>query len=385
MAQPLSKASSAERLYYLDNFRTYLTALVIYHHTAVAYGGIGGWFYRSKSNPEGSSPALVYFNAINQSYFMASFFFLSGLMSSRALKRKSRYEFLRTKFIKLGIPVIVFTLFGGPAQIAISKLHKHEQLSLDILTEYWGDLHGVRGPVWYTALLLIFDTVYTFIPGLASFYSPPFLAGMILDVAGNFGMRLLFPADETFVPLDLKLGYLVQYVASYLLGIRFAAFDSPSNQPLLSEAPKQLPLPKLTPVIRIILLVGCLTSSVSLIGLLHSYPERYPFSSVFGGLNLAALSYAVLNETMGYLLGSAIFKLFAYIPLLNRSWGNVGRYSYAAFLVHPIVCVGAELWTDDWSASGVTKTALIGTISVLGSWAIGWALVRVPEVNKVLV
>jgi glucan biosynthesis protein C len=384
MAQLQPKEASTGRLYYLDNFRTYLTVLVIFHHTAVAYGGIGGWFYRSKFHPEGSSDVLISFNVINQSYFMASFFFLSGLMSSRALKRKSKCEFLRTKYVKLGIPVIVYTLFGGPAQIALSKLHKHEELSLGILTEFWESLRGICGPVWYPALLLIFDTIYALVPDSASFIAPPFLIGIFLDVAGNFGMRLLFPAGDIFVPLNLKLGYLVQYITSYLLGIRFAAFDSPSSQPLLSASPTQIPLPKLTLVTRTILLASCIISNVSLIGLLHYYPDRYPRSSVLGGLNLAALSYAFLNETTGYLLGSAILTVFKYRSLFNRSWGSVGRYSYAAFVVHPIVCVGAQLWTDDWNASGVLKTAVIGTIGALGSWAIGWALVRVPKVDMIL-
>jgi glucan biosynthesis protein C len=39
-ARPLSAAG---RLYYLDNLRVSLTALVIAHHVGQAYGPTGGW------------------------------------------------------------------------------------------------------------------------------------------------------------------------------------------------------------------------------------------------------------------------------------------------------------------------------------------------------
>ncbi|KAL5349108.1 hypothetical protein ACLOAV_005396 [Pseudogymnoascus australis] len=61
----LASQNQRERVYYLDNFRTYLTALVIYHHVAVPDGGLGSWLYSSKLYPPGSSIALSAFNALN--------------------------------------------------------------------------------------------------------------------------------------------------------------------------------------------------------------------------------------------------------------------------------------------------------------------------------
>lgn len=374
----------AERLYYLDNFRTYLTTIVIYHHTAVGYGGVGNWFYQSRYHPQGSSEALVAFNAFNQTYFMASFFFLSSLMSTRALKRKSVQQFLRSKHIKLGIPVIVYTLLGGPAQIALSRLHSHEPLGLDILVNFWKSLRGVRGPVWYTALLLIFDTINALVPNSLPFNPPQFLTGVFLDVACNVSVRLLYPVGYIFVPLNLQLGYMTQYIASYALGSKFALFDSPLSQPPLPTAPNLIPLPSLTPATRNTLLASSIMSGAAIVGLLHYYPNTYSLPSLLGGLNSGAISYAIWNESTGYLIGSSLLGLFKRSALLSRDWGSTGRYSYAAFLVHPIVCVRAQLWTDNWNASGILKTLVVGTGGVLGSWVVGWAIVRVPGVGRVL-
>jgi hypothetical protein len=54
----------------LDNLRTFLTALVILHHTAIVYGGSGEWPVRSRCFPP-ESLTLITFNAIDQTFFMA--------------------------------------------------------------------------------------------------------------------------------------------------------------------------------------------------------------------------------------------------------------------------------------------------------------------------
>ena len=38
------------RFYYLDLLRVFLTMLVFYHHSAVAFGASGGWYYIEGNN-----------------------------------------------------------------------------------------------------------------------------------------------------------------------------------------------------------------------------------------------------------------------------------------------------------------------------------------------
>jgi hypothetical protein len=52
-----------------------LTALVIYTHTCIAYGGDGSWGYRSQFHPR--SIPLIAMNALAQTFFMGGFFLLS--------------------------------------------------------------------------------------------------------------------------------------------------------------------------------------------------------------------------------------------------------------------------------------------------------------------
>jgi glucans biosynthesis protein C len=366
MDDTVPKPTPPTRFFYLDNFRSYLTAIVIYHHTALSYGGIGSWPYRSRFHKPASSPTLIAFNAINQSYFMASFFFLSGAMSSSSLDRKGRKAFWKGKWLRLGVPVLVYVLLQGP----ILRWMNGEELKLENLLAYWKGLRGVQGPVWYCALLLVFDTWFPFVPGAAlenlTHCFP--LAVFVVDIATCFLVRLLYPVGSIFVPLNLQPAYLPQYIASYLLG----AARSSASPPVLNKANK------------IILLLSSIISGISIPVLLHTYPNVYAVDSANGGTNLVALSYAIWNETTGYLLGTSILALFRTSRPLSRPWGSVGRYSYAAFLIHAVVVLGVQICSDGWNAGGILKTVVIGTAGVFGSWGVGWVLLRIPGVRTVL-
>ena len=53
--------SPAAKTYYpyLDKLRVFLTCLVIFHHTAIAFGASGGWYYKSPDLWSGWSERLM--------------------------------------------------------------------------------------------------------------------------------------------------------------------------------------------------------------------------------------------------------------------------------------------------------------------------------------
>lgn len=366
---PGSSQQLGLRLYYLDNFRTYLTALVIYHHTAIPYGGSGSASYKSSLHVADSSPALVGFNVLNQSYFMGSFFFLSGYFSGRALQRKSPGAFLKTKAIKLGVPVVMYSLFGTPIIESMMRLWKGQPLDSGLLTQYWKSLRGVRGHVWYAATLFLFDAIEAIRPYRHAPYTDRDICMNVgLDVVSSFLIRLLYPVGVFFEPLRLQPAFLPQYISAYRLG---ASLDSPPS-PYINR-----------PMFQGLLATSMASAAVGL-GLLLYSPDKYPLSSTWGGPNVASLAYCTWNETTGYLLGTVGLQIFRDSKLLNRSWGGVGKYSYAAFLVHMIVVSTLQTMTDGWNIGGIAKTALIGTAGTTGSWGVGWVLSKVPVVGQVV-
>jgi peptidoglycan/LPS O-acetylase OafA/YrhL len=70
----------------------------------------------------------------------------------------------------------------------------------------------------------------------------------------------------------------------------------------------------------------------------------------------------------GALLAGAIFSIFKSLNLLSGSWGGVGTYSYAVFLVHQVVSVRLRSSFDGWETGGVMKTASMLVSRVVGWW-----------------
>ena len=96
---------TTRRLLFADRLRTVLTVLVIAHHTAITYGGSGGWFYREVH--DGGAPlslALTLFCSINQSFFMGLFFLLAGYFSPPALVAKGLRRFVLDRLLRLRDP-----------------------------------------------------------------------------------------------------------------------------------------------------------------------------------------------------------------------------------------------------------------------------------------
>jgi fucose 4-O-acetylase-like acetyltransferase len=93
-----------DRLYFADNLRIWLITLVVLHHLAIVYTGVGAFYY---VEPPPSYPlplvVLVIFIVVNQAYFMGLLFLISGYFSPGSLERKGVRRFVKDRLIRLGI------------------------------------------------------------------------------------------------------------------------------------------------------------------------------------------------------------------------------------------------------------------------------------------
>ena len=403
---------ASPRTHALDNFRTSLTALVILHHASTPYGGAGSWSYTSPRYYPNSSPALVLFNVTNQTFFMGSFFLVSAYFSSIAAKKKTRTQFLREKWRRLGVPTLLFCLVkGGLVRGILAGRLREEEWGV-VGREVWEgvkSVRGVGGPVWYCATLLIFDAVFAgVLPGYFARTEPllasekegglstpkpseevatktsvepkPFRTAHVLATLGlistsSFIIRLYYPVGRAFWPLLLQLAYVSQYVTYYTAGI-YIHRSGRSLQNAIS-----------TSTLRI---VGTITASIASLSLFHiksllntgmSFREIVPL--IFGGPNQLAFLYAFFNEFAGLTLASLLLKTFhnPRLAFLSKRWMvgtvDVAKYSYAAFLVHAPVVLDFQCWfgKNGWEGMGAVASAVVvGALSVVESWVGGMVL-----------
>ena len=104
----VSKIASASRVYFLDNLKVFLTALVVFHHAAQPYGPGGGWWIASEPYSIIDYVVLGIFMAVNASFFMGLFLMISAYFVPSSLERKGAARFVKDRLVKLGVPILIF-------------------------------------------------------------------------------------------------------------------------------------------------------------------------------------------------------------------------------------------------------------------------------------
>src|SRR3977135_3156716 len=150
-AQTRAAPKAATRNAALDRARTFLTLVVVFHHAVIPYT------YFGHTDPK----SWIGFDAVvlaTDSFFMAMFFFLSGLFVWPSLAHKSPSVFLRDRLLRLGLPfaIAAFTLIP----IAYYAIALRHQSDISFSEFWWKTVTGVSwpsGPLWFLWVLLVFD------------------------------------------------------------------------------------------------------------------------------------------------------------------------------------------------------------------------------------
>jgi hypothetical protein len=197
-AAPKAKARNAA----LDRARTFITMLVLIHHSVIAYTYFGHTDRQAFLGFDG----VVLFN---DSFFMAEMFFLSGLFVWPSLQRKGTGWFLRDRGWRLGLPFVVCALILMPIGYYAIELRLHPDVSF---AAFWWNTVTVgpwpSGPAWFVWVLLALDViaavVYRAAPNLVEALGRLSLAGFARP--GLFVLALLIASIVVYVPAVLYFG-----------------------------------------------------------------------------------------------------------------------------------------------------------------------------------
>ncbi|KAK7894025.1 hypothetical protein LTR67_006726 [Exophiala xenobiotica] len=263
---------------------------------------------------------------------MATFFFLSGWFSGSSIsKSKSVWLFVRSKTLRLLLPAVLYTFFIDPlVDIIVAFLGPYSDppqltllrlidLSKSIYRRSWINVDGIRGPVWYTVLLTIFDSTAILSLPMGVHYtcrilsrSQPFfptLAGITVAILSSFAIRLIYPIGKTVVLLNLQPAFLPQYILAYILGLTSQATQNPFAYFPLSHATTRRPLA----IFPFYLTVSTLTLGLLARTAKSLAPVEDDVTAVLsfkGGMNIPALLYAIWNEASFALITPALLAVF---------------------------------------------------------------------------
>jgi fucose 4-O-acetylase-like acetyltransferase len=114
---------------YLDNLKLLLVAVIIAGHGALAYSTPeSAWPYQDIQEVQlGAVSDLVLVMVVIPAalFAMGLFFLISGLVTYDSMSRKGPRVFARDRLVRLGVPLLLWTLLVWPGAIWISHQGAH--------------------------------------------------------------------------------------------------------------------------------------------------------------------------------------------------------------------------------------------------------------------
>jgi len=375
--------TSGARVYFADTLRASVVALVVLHHLAVVYAGNVPFYYVEPTADVLAFVVLIVFELLNQAWFMGLLYLLSGYFLPSSFERKGLKSFTKDRLIRLGIPLLVFTFvlnpltyFTGVPHIQAALLAK-KGITLPLpWTAYFSAVSP--GPLWFVALLLVFDFGYAawrvFPRNRAErngrTYSVPtgrtVAAFILLLGAATYLMRIVVPIGQ-YVLFFPTLSYLPQYLGLFIVGVVAYRGD------WLRGIPSSLARRAFAVAIVATLVVIPFTLLMA------------PTTFVGRGSWQSAV-YALYDSTFAVGMSLCLIALFR--RFFNSSgglWRLVSQQSYAVYVIHPpIIIAVTAIVLQGLTIEPLLKFGLAAVISVPACFAGGYLVRRIPLVDRVL-
>src|ERR1700730_8134777 len=230
------QAAATGRVVALDRARTFITLLVIVHHSVVNYTYFGN----------GDRMRWLGFDLVvlfNDSFFMAFMFLVSGLFVHDSLARRGAAGYLRHRAWRLGVPLLVsiFVLIPLAYYASFLRYHLPETTDFNFFHFWWRMLTigpWPSGQSWFLWVLLAFDiiavAVWSITPRILRAFGllifalrdhpfTAFVAFLIVSIVTYLPMHLAFGDGSWFepghYPFPIQTSRILLYPAYFFTGV----------------------------------------------------------------------------------------------------------------------------------------------------------------------
>jgi glucans biosynthesis protein C len=381
-------APQGKRLLYIDNLRILLICGVLVVHLSMTYGSAGSWMYHDPARADMfTSVFLTVLDGIGIAYGMGFFFLLAGYFTPRSYDRKGGTAFVRDRLIRLGLPWLVYALLLEPLVIYIAQ-----GLPGSFWSFYPVYLHRVGsiadGPIWFVELLLFFSILYAAWRALARWRPRAVswtgalpgswtILGFILALGlGSFVVRIWWPQYYQPDPLNLPLGYLLQYVCFFVLGI--VAYRGNWLFKLTPRMGRKWALIALlvTPPFFGVLLIYVFGGGIA---------GGNAGVELGGGFHWLSLTWTLWESFV--IVGVCLGALVLFRERLNhqgRLARSLSKSVYTVYLIHPVVLVGFAYVFSEVTLYRLLKWAIAILVTLPLCFLISGLIRKIPLVNRAL-
>jgi surface polysaccharide O-acyltransferase-like enzyme len=379
------------RITALDRARTFITLLVVLHHSVVNYTHFGS----------GDRMRWLGFDLVvlfNDSFFMACMFFISGLFVRDSLARRGSANFLGHRAFRLGVPFLISIFVLMPIAYYPTFLRYHLPGTTDFnFFHFWWHTLTIgpwpSGPAWFLWVLLALDAIAAAIWYLAPRaldllgrsiyalrYRPGFaFAGFLMfSIIVYLPMHLIF-GDSSWLepggyPLPIQTSRILLYGGYFFAGIGVGAINLRAgllaqNGELASRWKVWLGFALLF-YGAILLLVYAHHNWVADF---NSPPRSW--RTEYG------LAFAMFSAAMTFAV-PAFYLRFAKSGL--RLLDALRPSAYGIFLVHYIFIIWLQYAVYDPPLPAFAKVAIVFTGTLSLSWTLTVLLRKIPLVARMI-
>lgn len=377
-----------ERLYFLDNLKIFLVLLVVVHHVGQPYGGSNGfWYYVSNDHLN-----LGRFFSVNAGFFMSLFFLISAYFVPSSFERKGPKNFLKDRFIRLGIPLIFGFFVIMPILLYFYYINFRDYGKMSFFDYFFsvylgfdGEPKDWTGPswpdmqfghMWFIEHLLVYGLLYSLFTytckGKESFKFLENISNwklfivMIFVAALTFIVRIQYPIDRwegLLGFIQIEYAHFPQYASFFFLGIlafRYRWFD------------------KLSPKIGITwLIIGVL------LALTRYCTNIIPRSE--GGFNAINAIYSIYETLLCFGLGFGLLYLFKTVfNKTNTFLNTLAENSFAVYIFHFPMAVLMHYAFTDLSVIPVIKFILASITTIVATFLFSIIIRRISFVRRII-
>lgn len=344
------QSAPGNRIYFLDNLRTFMVFLVVVIHCGWVYedSGIGAFFWIVDDPAVNRLSGSV--NMILDIFVMATVFFISGYVAPLSLKSKSTWVFIKTKLKRLMVPwaLAVFTLIP---LYKVIFLHSRA-LPQENWTTYFHFTNGIYNQnwLWFLPVLFLFNLLYLGVNYLKLKLPKPNLKAAIVAVfclgfSYSLAIDLLNAQGwtKTFL-LDFQNERLFIYLLMFLMG----AFVYDRGAFLVKPKGKKLYLA--------ILCTAWIPISLYRVFLIQStvYPGVFKVSETADTL----LLWFFFHLSLLSLVYCTVSTFWFYLNREGRISRELNTYAISIYILHTVVLGGFALLMLPTSIPSLAKYIL---------------------------
>jgi surface polysaccharide O-acyltransferase-like enzyme len=379
------------RIVALDRARTFITLLVVIHHSVVNFTYFGN----------GDRMRWLGFDLVvlfNDSFFMAFMFLIAGLFVHDSLARSGAAGYLRNRAWRLGVPLLISIFVLIPVAYYASFLRYHLPGTTDFnFFHFWWHTLTIgpwpSGQSWFLWVLLAFSVIATAVWAMA----PRILAA--------FGQAILALRDR---PMTAFAAFSIVSVVTYLpmhLAFGDGAWFEPGHYPFPIQTSRILLYPAyfFTGVG-----IGVISLRAGILAENGEIAKRWPvwlaFAVLFYGailllvyahhnwiadFNSPALWWKTAYGVAFAMFSAAMaFTVLATSLRLSRSslrlLDAMQPSAYGIYLLHYMFIIWLQYVVFDPAFPAGIKAAIVFVGTLSGSWALTVLLRKIPFVARMI-